>query len=82
MLLWQNRNSLSLEVLVYVHELLKSPGIDGFREAALLDPLLRHDVVTSKFIFFKDLKKMPGGNVLFQMEINRVRLFCDNVNPQ
>jgi hypothetical protein len=51
-----------------VHQLFKTSGIDGFSKTALFYSLFGGDMVTGKIIFFKDLKELLGGGVLFQME--------------
>jgi len=48
-----------------VHKLFKASGIDGFSKAALFYSLFGGDDVTCKIIFFKDLKKVLGGGMLF-----------------
>jgi hypothetical protein len=42
--------SLGLEVLKDVHELLKSSGVGGFREAAFSDAVFRRNVFSCKVI--------------------------------
>jgi len=64
----QSGGGLSLKFFVDKDQLLQPPGIEGLAITAATNAFGRGDERAGKIVLFQNLKQVPGGVVLLQME--------------
>ena len=57
---WEYASCFFLKPLKNSHELLKASGVDGLKEAALLNALLGSNMLPCILVFLKRLNKFPS----------------------